>query len=81
MHKEPFDENAITPHNLTFDPQDYIEDLEGMDLTDEEAETLLKTLWEIMILCVDLGLEANPDTQATLSPKAQDNLTSKPTLK
>lgn len=61
MTKKPFDDSNINnnPYRLHFDPQDYVRYLNGMDLTDTDAEALLATLWDIMVQFVDLGFEVD----------------------
>lgn len=61
MTKKPFDDSNINnnPYRLHFDPQDYVRYLDGMDLTDTDAEALLATLWDIMVQFVDLGFQVD----------------------
>ena len=52
--------NELTTHNNSspvclFDIEKYRQDLEGFDLTDEQARELLQTLWSIMTTFVELG--------------------------
>ncbi len=42
-----------------FDPTEYMHYLEGMDVTDEQATEILRTLWDIMVQFVDLGFDVN----------------------
>ena len=45
--------NAVPP--LKLDPDDYRADLAEFDLTKEQQDELLQTLWNIMSMMVDLG--------------------------
>ena len=48
--------SALLPAgSLEFDVEDYKPYLDGFDLTDEQAEELLHTLWQIMSRFVELG--------------------------
>ena len=69
MTKKPFDDSNINnnPYRLHFDPQDYVRYLDGMDLTDTDAEALLATLWDIMVQFVDLGFQVDVGLDGTPS--------------
>jgi len=45
---------------LEFNAQDYVAYVDDMDLTQEEAETLLRALWDIMMAFVDMGFGIHP---------------------
>ena len=53
MNLEVLMTKQTTP--AVFNPDDYKEDLKEFDLTDEQAEEILRTLWEMMTMMVDLG--------------------------
>lgn len=59
MNKTRFNEKASKKSNLkvNFDPADYIQYLDGMDVSDEEATEILRTLWDMMVQFVDLGFQ------------------------
>lgn len=63
MDKLDFNKNASRKSNQEtnlrahFDPVDYVQYLDGMDLTDEEAKEILMTLWDMMVQFVDLGFQ------------------------
>ena len=40
---------------LTFNPEDYRSDIKDLDLTTEQADELLATLWHIMSTMVNIG--------------------------
>lgn len=69
MHKEPSNDKTLNTSTLRFDPQDYIQYLDGLEITEQEAEALLTTLWQIMVQCVDLGfqIDPGPDTSPPIS--------------
>lgn len=54
---------------VQFDPTDYIQHLEGLDVTEAEATEILRTLWDIMIQFVDLGFTVNGTTESALKNK------------
>ena len=64
MNKLPFEEESAKKNTLKvrFDPADYMEHLEGMDLTDAEAVEVLSALWDIMVQFVDLGMSVEFDS-------------------
>lgn len=82
MNKLPF-ENISTKNTSTrvrFNPEDYFEHLEGMNLTDEQAREVLSALWDIMVQFVDLGFrvefesnegvpETKPEPCGTKAPR------------
>lgn len=63
MDKLDFNKNASRKSNQEtnlrahFDPVDYVQYLDGMDLTDKEAKEILMTLWNMMVQFVDLGFQ------------------------
>jgi len=42
-------------HLPPFDPADYKDEIAGFDLTEQQQEEFLRTLWHIMAAFVDLG--------------------------
>ena len=74
MNKLPFEETSTKTNASTvrFNPEDYIEHLEGMDLTDDEARDVLSALWDIMVQFVDLGFQVELDSNAN-EPPTQTN--------
>ena len=52
-----------------FDPDEYMHYLDGMDVTDEQATEILRTLWDIMVQFVDLGFTVNGTAESTLNDK------------
>lgn len=42
-------------HLPPFDPADYKDEMAGFDLTEQQQEEFLRTLWHIMAAFVDLG--------------------------
>ena len=44
-----------TPPAFAFNPDDYRDDIKEFDLTEEEANELLRALWDMMSAIVDLG--------------------------
>jgi len=61
MTKMPFDDKNKNnnQYGIQFDPQEYLHHLEGMELTDDQAEAILATLWGILVQFVDLGFEVD----------------------
>lgn len=61
MNKLNFNKNASkgSKRAVQFNPADYVQYLDGMDVTDEQAEKMLMTLWDMMIQFVDLGFTIN----------------------
>lgn len=59
--KEYFEESSGTrrPDEPNFDPDDYRAELADFDLTEEQANALLGTLWEMMKAFVELGFGAD----------------------
>ena len=47
--------NALFSPPPAFNPDDYRDELNDIDLTDEQAQELLSTLWNIMSTMVDIG--------------------------
>lgn len=50
-----------SPPLIDFDPQAFAHHLEGLKLTDEQADELIRALAKIMMSCVDLGFGIGPD--------------------
>ncbi|OHU89193.1 MULTISPECIES: hypothetical protein [Pseudoalteromonas] len=50
----PAEENAPTKPLVLF-PEDYYSDIQDLDLTPEQANELLSTLWNIMSTMVNIG--------------------------
>ena len=63
MNKRHFNKNASKGSKLTvqFDHTDYVHYLDGMDVTDDQAEEMLMTLWDMMVQFVDFGFNLNTD--------------------
>lgn len=60
-----FDEAAqvpaeVTPRTITFDPAEYAEEVAKFGLNEEQSRELLETLWNIMVMFVDLGFRVDP---------------------
>ena len=74
MNKLPFEETSrkTTFNTVRFNPEDYMQHLEGMDLTDGEARDVLSALWDIMVQFVDLGFQVELDSNAN-EPVAHPN--------
>lgn len=51
-YKEQFHD---PPHDVGFNPDEYMEDLKDCDLSDEQKHEMLQALWHIMSSMVDLG--------------------------
>lgn len=49
---------------LTFDPVEYVGQLEDCDLTEAQQTELLQLLWQIVVQFVDLGFGIHPVQQA-----------------
>ncbi len=45
--------------SLEFNPDDYREELENIDVSEEQAQEFLATLWNIMAAMVDIGWGVN----------------------
>ncbi len=54
-----FDALLPVPPALDLDPDDYMADLDGFDLTDAQKTDLLQTLWSIMGRFVEMGFRAD----------------------
>lgn len=69
MNKRHFNKNASKDFKLTvqFNPADYMQYLDGMDITDEQAEEMLRTLWDMMVQFVDFGFNLNTDADSTFN--------------
>ena len=50
-----------SPPLIDFDPQTFAHHLEGLELTDEQADELIRAYAQIMLACVDLGFGIGPD--------------------
>jgi len=77
MTKKPFDDSARKndPCRIYFDPQEYLSYLEGMELTDGQAESVLAALWGVMVQFVDLGFQmdfALDNKNSTADVKSRD---------
>lgn len=66
MNKLPFETISTknSANRVLFNLEDYLQHLEGMDLTDEEAREVLTALWDIMVQFVDLGFRVENDPNA-----------------
>lgn len=52
---------AYTPYqHIEFNIDDYVDDLNGLDVSEEEAHELLSVLWKIMMTMVDMGWGFDP---------------------
>lgn len=49
---------------VEFDPQDFVHHLEGLELSDEQADELIRALAEIMLAFVDLGFGIAPSQKS-----------------
>ena len=49
------DEHTTRPASLQFDPAKYRAEVDGFDITEEQKQELLLTLWSIMRSFVELG--------------------------
>ena len=54
---------AIPP--LTFNTDDYRQYFDGLELTEQQRQELLGTLWCIIVQIVDLGFRVHPIQQAS----------------
>lgn len=50
-----YDDKEIKAAECKFNPDEYRDDLAGLDLTKEQQDELLQTLWHIMSAFVDMG--------------------------
>ena len=57
---------AASSRPLPFDPDHYAEHLDGLDITEEEANRFLLALWHICQSFVDLGFGLEPDPHSLL---------------
>ena len=57
------DQGERMEHGISFDFETYAHHLAGLDLTEEEARTLLVTLFHVMVQIADLGLGIHPIQQ------------------
>jgi len=73
MNKQHFNKNASKDSKLTvqFDPAEYMQYLEGMDVTDEQATEILRTLWDMMVQFVDFGFNLNTDADSAFNETVQ----------
>jgi len=69
MNKLNFNKNASKDSKLTvqFDYTDYVQYLDGMDVTDEQAKEMLRSLWDMMVQFVDFGFNLNTDADSTFN--------------
>lgn len=61
MTKDTFAKSAklnLKP-TVQFDPTEYVQYLDGMDVTDAEAREILSVLWDMMVQFVDLGFDVD----------------------
>lgn len=59
MTKEVFEKHAskdVKP-TVQFDAAEYVQYLDGMDVSDAEATEILSVLWDMMVQFVDLGFD------------------------
>ncbi|KQT85584.1 hypothetical protein [Aurantimonas sp. Leaf443] len=54
------DREAVSPiaSMADFDPADYRPYLNGLELSDEQASELLRILWDMMRMCVEMDIPA-----------------------
>lgn len=66
MNKLDFEKNTSKPPSpkAQFDPDEYMQYLDGLDLTDAEAKEILSVLWDMMVQFVDLGFDAGTNAGA-----------------
>ncbi len=75
------------PPKLDFNPDEYLHHLDGVEITDEEAEQLLTALWHIMHTFVDIGWGLDsvqmflPDIFEKASPDSDNSLKKNHNLK
>ena len=50
-----YDDKNIEAADCKFDADEYRDDLAGLDMTKEQQDELLQTLWNIMSAFVDIG--------------------------
>lgn len=62
--KAPNTEIGVIPP-LTFNAEDYHQYVEGLELTEQQRQELLSTLWCIIVQFVDLGFRVHPIQQAS----------------
>ncbi len=57
--KDLADDRAVLEPSpsLEYEPAEYLSDLDGMDLTDEQKAELLQVLWEIMRSFVEMSVD------------------------
>ena len=48
------------PRTITFDPAEYTEEVAKFGLNEDQSRELLETLWNIMVMFVDLGFRVDP---------------------
>ncbi|NQY41449.1 MAG: hypothetical protein HRT80_15295 [Henriciella sp.] len=49
---------------IEFDPNDFVHHLEGLELSDDQADELIRALAEIMLAFVDLGFGIAPSQKS-----------------
>lgn len=88
MHDENINtDNKVTKKDaaapLVLEPDDYRHHLDDFDLTEEQQNELLETLWSIMSIFVDIGWGVDtvqmffPDIFAEVAPDSEKLLESK----
>ncbi len=74
IHEERAPSGALSSHKaLTLDSSLYEKYLEESDLSEEQKQEFLETLWSIIVGFVDLGFEVHPVQQATSKSCGQEN--------
>ncbi len=86
MHDETIINTSTTKNNvasLKFEPDDYRHHLNDFDLTEDQQNELLQTLWSIMNTMVDIGWGVDtvqmffPDIFANVAPDSEKLVESK----
>ena len=74
IHDKQAPSSACPPHQaLSLDSSLYDKYLEESDLSEEQKQEFLETLWSIIVSFVDLGFEIHPVQQVTSSSCGQEN--------
>ena len=82
--EDRFDEAAQVaaqpvPRTITFDPAAYAEEVAKFGLNEDQSRELLETLWNIMVMFVDLGFRVDPVSLACgQNGESQGNGTGQP---
>lgn len=82
--EDRFDEAAQVaaqpvPRTITFDPAEYAEEVAKFGLNEDQSRELLETLWNIMVMFVDLGFRVDPVSLACgQNGESQGNSTGQP---